>query len=412
MGGGGSKISDLFYPDNPKRRARASQLRDDVNFFANQFEEVKKKRNDILQEIKPKLNALMKKYGYNTTDELDNAVQKVLKGKALEDYNRIKQQMDKSDEAITSIFQITSVIGAVTGIFLGALVILGIMTGGVALAVLGAIGAILGVVALAAVLFSIWEGAQERANMRKAINDLSIERVKARAAYEAMNALANWAYNIKLWLDEPLISGNEELMKKKLEGDFAKDYNKSKRSAVVPVSSHINPFCNPEIHARGYLNQFLIQYDRDRGAWTNEDPNWQSGPDNIIAPTTASRFSSSHYFFDKGEYHVNPALMATKRAEPVGGDHDFPPDHPPTIKFDYKSPDGSGTLELVFSFSDEISSRGLDPNHNPWIIIYQSGQELDIKHPAVSDYLFTLVDLNSKKIFRNSKLTLISQTPG
>ncbi|PFH45458.1 hypothetical protein AMATHDRAFT_9200 [Amanita thiersii Skay4041] len=369
MGGGGSKISDLFYPDNPKRRARASQLHDDVNFFANQFEEVKKKRNDILQEIKPKLSALMKKYGYNTPEELDDAVQKVLRGKALEDYTRIKQQMDKSDEAITAVFQITSVIGAVTGIFLGGVVILGIMTGGAALAALGVIGAILAVVVVVAVLFSIWEGAQERANMRKAINDLSIERVKARAAYEAMNALANWAYNIKLWLDEPLISDNEELMRKKLEGDFATDYNKSKRSAVVP---------------------FLLKYDRDRGAWTNEDPNWQSGPDNIIAPTTASRFSSTHYFSNQGEYHVDTTLRPTAKAAPASGGHEFPPDDPPIIKFDYNSTDGSGSLELMFSFSDEISSRGLDPNHNPWVILYESGRGLDPNNPNVADYFFTL----------------------
>ncbi|PFH47146.1 hypothetical protein AMATHDRAFT_68359 [Amanita thiersii Skay4041] len=389
MGGGGSKISDLFYPDNPKRRARASQLRDDVNFFCNQFEEVKRKRNNLLQEIKPKLNALLKKYGYNTTDQLDKAVTNVLKGEALKEYTRIKEQMDKSDDGIMAIFQITSVIGAATGIFLGALVILGVMTGGAALAAIGVIGAVLGVIVLVAVLFSIFEGAEERSNMRKAISDLSFERVKARAAYEGMNALANWAYNIKLWLDEPLISDNEKLMRKKLEGDFATDYNKSKRSAVVA---------------------FLDKYDRDRGAWTNEDPNWRSGPEDIIGSASLTSLSSKHHMMKRSAYYIDEEFKVANRSGEVEID-DFTLDEAPTIKFDYTSPDHSGTLELLYLTSDKDSCEGLDSQDNTWIIHYESGHNPDATDPHVSDYRFSIVDLKGGKVYKDCHIKFQSRPP-
>ncbi|PFH49035.1 hypothetical protein AMATHDRAFT_5287 [Amanita thiersii Skay4041] len=319
MGGGGSKMSDLFYPDNPNRRARASQLKEDVEFFCNQFDEVKKKRDDLLTKIKPKVNALMKKYGYNTTDELDKAVTNILKGEALEEYKKVKKQMEGVDEAIAAVFQITSVIGVATGIFLGVVVVLGIMTGGAALAALGAVAGILAMVSTAAILFSVFEGAQERANMQKAISDLSFERVKARSCYEAMNALANWLYSIKLWLDEPLISNNEKLMRKKLEGDFATDYNKSKRTPVV---------------------KFLEKYDQDRGAWTNEDPDWKSGDEDIIASISAASKSAAHSRAKRSIVEMEKADMEKSASK---------------ITFDYNSPDGSGTLHLVFVTSDKTS---------------------------------------------------------
>ncbi|PFH45770.1 hypothetical protein AMATHDRAFT_8690 [Amanita thiersii Skay4041] len=289
----GNRYSDIFYPDNPKRRARASQLSDDVNFFCNQFEQVKKKRNDLLEELNPRLGQLLKKYGYNSPEELDAAVRKVLKGDALAEYNQVREQVDKSDQFVTAMFQLTSLVGAVSGVFIGSLVVLGLMTGGVALGVIGIIGAVLGVIALIGFLFSVFDGAEERANMRKAIHDLSFEKVKARAAYEAMNALSNWVYNIKLWLDEPLIAEDEAIMRKKLEGDFANDYNKSKRSAVV---------------------SYLKSYDSSRSSWMNEDPNWWTGPEDILGASyslPASKISSRRYFADRSAYLGDKRIFDT-----------------------------------------------------------------------------------------------------
>ncbi|PFH49031.1 hypothetical protein AMATHDRAFT_5283 [Amanita thiersii Skay4041] len=363
MGGGAIKMSDLFYPDNPNRRARASRLKEDVEFFCNQFDEAKKKHDDLLTEIKPQVNTLMKKYGYNTIDELEKGIQSILKGKALKEYNKVKKQMEGADEAIAAVFQITSVIGAATGIFLGVVVVLGIMSGGAAPAALGIIGASLGAVALAAILFSVFEGAEECANMQNAIRDLSLARVKARSCYEAMNALANWLYNIKLWLDEPLISDNESLMKKKLEGNFATDYNKSKSTAVV---------------------LFLEKYDRDRGAWTNEDPDWKDSAEDIIASMSAASKTSETEKVD----------MEESTPEAPTASH---------ITFDYSSPDGSGTLQLEFVTSDETSCTGQDQDGNTWVIRYKSEQSSDLSDPDISHY-FSLDDVDAGYIYNDCRL--------
>ncbi|PFH46613.1 hypothetical protein AMATHDRAFT_69460 [Amanita thiersii Skay4041] len=387
MGGGGSKISDLFFPDNPNRRARATQLKEDIDFFCNQYEEVKKKRDDHLTAIKPKLNALMQKYRYNTTDELDKAVQNVLKGKALEEYINVKKQIDDTDEAMTTLFQVTSIIGVVTGVFLGALVKLGVMSGRAALAAVVVIGVVLGAVALLAVLFAVFEGAKERENMKKAIKDLFPERLKTRAAYEAMNALANWLSSIKTWLDEPTIAKNEAKMKKKLGGDFAEDYKKSHRSAVV---------------------MYLKQYDKDRNAWTNEDPGWETGDEDVLGSSSANKSSEHHA--EKSSGNVAKAVKLKSASSEIQIDEESE-DETPTIKLDYKSPDGSGSLQLQFETSDKTSCTGQDSNNNSWIIRYESGEEADSKNPQISDYLFSLEDVASKKVYKSCQITFTSRPP-
>jgi hypothetical protein len=40
----GQGISDIFYPDNPNRRDRAEQLRNDIKTYCNSYEEIKKAR--------------------------------------------------------------------------------------------------------------------------------------------------------------------------------------------------------------------------------------------------------------------------------------------------------------------------------------------------------------------------------
>lgn len=44
MGNSGSSIGDIFYPDNPNRRRRAEELRQDINDIVNQFQEQKQLR--------------------------------------------------------------------------------------------------------------------------------------------------------------------------------------------------------------------------------------------------------------------------------------------------------------------------------------------------------------------------------
>lgn len=40
MGNGASSIGDLFFPDNPNRRRRAEELRNQINAFGEEFKQL------------------------------------------------------------------------------------------------------------------------------------------------------------------------------------------------------------------------------------------------------------------------------------------------------------------------------------------------------------------------------------
>ena len=42
IGATGQSIADTFYPDNPNRRTRADQLKNDIRTFQAEFDELKK----------------------------------------------------------------------------------------------------------------------------------------------------------------------------------------------------------------------------------------------------------------------------------------------------------------------------------------------------------------------------------
>ncbi|KAF8650929.1 hypothetical protein AX16_005027 [Volvariella volvacea WC 439] len=376
MGGNISKPGDIFYPDNPNRRARAQQLKNDTEDYARQFEDLRKHRDEVLKEIKPRLSQFLHKYGYNSPDELDNAVKNILKGDALADYIRISQQIDKSDEIQSILFQVIGIVSVASGVIIGGLVVLGVITGGAAWAAIGAIGLVLGIVAGFAFLFSgIFDGAEERSNMRKAIRDLSYERVKARAALEAMRALSNWVENIKMWLDEPLIIDNEAIMKKKIEGDFSDDFNKSKRPYIV---------------------QYLKGRDRERGAWTNEDPNWWDGPYDIL-PVGNARVA-----------RAAPLAMAAT-VEPESNKF---PIEASTINCSYSNSQESGTVKWTFVSSDEKTCKAVDPEKNEWVITYESGadNQQDPQHLKLENFRFILKNITSGKVLDNCTLKILKTT--
>ncbi|PFH53705.1 hypothetical protein AMATHDRAFT_54135 [Amanita thiersii Skay4041] len=289
MGASRNKTSDLFYPDNRNRRARAREIWEDIHFFCNQYEEVKQKRGKILAQTEPKLSTLMKEHGYNSPEELDEAVNEILKDKALGGYLTIKNRVDLLDGIVVAIFQITTMMGGATGILLSFLVSLSITSTTTALAKISAIGFVLAMVTIITTLFDIWAGEQERENMRWCINELSIARVKARTLFEAMSATCNLAYYISLLLDDSSVRGkaSETLMVKKLQGDFKDDFTNATRFHVV---------------------KYLEEYDNNRNSWIYEDPEWKSGLE-PSSPTLSHHLDSID--LDKGPHGAEK--MQTKK---------------------------------------------------------------------------------------------------
>ncbi|PFH49430.1 hypothetical protein AMATHDRAFT_48698 [Amanita thiersii Skay4041] len=89
-------------------------------------------------------------------------------------------------------------------------------------------------------------------------------------------------------------------MKKKLGGDFQDEYDKSKRSHVVKVNYSIVPIILSLKEIK-----YLEDYDRRRGAWTNEDPDWQSGPEDILSPPKSQVDFS---WWGQVPFHPTPAM--------------------------------------------------------------------------------------------------------
>ncbi|KIM35078.1 hypothetical protein M413DRAFT_14751 [Hebeloma cylindrosporum] len=253
----GQSVSDLFYPDNPKRRNRAEQLREDILAYCNSYDEIKKARDEVLKEIRPRLATLLKNEGYDSPEALDAKVQSILTGDNLKYYLRVKALHDASSDLERTVFSISSYISIGSGVFLGGLALLGIITGGTAFAILGGVGLALAAIGASLVLFSVLAGEQERRNLKEAISKLGPERLNARRAQMMMQAISNWCRYIvrkKEYLDSAVVERNPDLAAEIWEGDFKADFAKSEHRPVV---------------------EWLINHDMERGAWTAEDGNWR-----------------------------------------------------------------------------------------------------------------------------------------
>jgi len=67
-------------------------LRNAINAFGAEFAQQKQLREDIIQRIRPKLNALLRNRGFHTPDELERHVNGILHGEELKKYDNIKER--------------------------------------------------------------------------------------------------------------------------------------------------------------------------------------------------------------------------------------------------------------------------------------------------------------------------------
>jgi len=199
--------------------------------------------------LESKLAKFLLDRGYESPEVLDKKVQEVLKGTALEEYLKVKKDLDKKSQIGVSILQICGIIAVVSGVFLGALVLLGIMTGGLALSVLGVISLAGGVIAIVVAFIAVIQADQEREDLQKCIKDLSFERVKVRKAMMEMSAINTWLFEIEEWLTDP--NFDPQRLEKKFQKTLKADLDKAEISRVVSE---------------------LRERDNLRGSWTKEDP--------------------------------------------------------------------------------------------------------------------------------------------
>ncbi|KAF8249513.1 hypothetical protein K440DRAFT_640888 [Wilcoxina mikolae CBS 423.85] len=192
MGNGPSKINDLFYPDNPKRRERAEELEHDIKSLNKEFNDLKAKIDEQSKSMEEKLTKFLHSQGYNSIDELDESVQRILNGKDLEDWRELKKNL-KVDVFVEKLtFTISGLITIATGVFSAGLWIFGIIPGATAVAAIEAVGAALAVVAVGFIVFEAIQGAQERARLEEAIRKLAFARVDAKQQLKTLMVYARW----------------------------------------------------------------------------------------------------------------------------------------------------------------------------------------------------------------------------
>ncbi|RYP21599.1 hypothetical protein DL766_007901 [Monosporascus sp. MC13-8B] len=250
MGNGVSSIGDLFFPDNPNRRRRAEELRNQINAYGEEFKQLARFREQKLSVIRDKLDALMASKGFTTTSQLEEHVRSTLDSSQLASYDNLKNMLDLNDKVQGIIWDLVSIVGAASGIILGAAAIVGIVTGGAALAALGVVGEILAVVAVIVIVFGVIEGAIERDKLRDAINQLWLQRAKTKQALEQMRVVVNWVDALDVWLNNPA-TDNPTTLDALLNGTFEPEYRSWTMDRVFDV---------------------LGEMDRRNGSWTDEDP--------------------------------------------------------------------------------------------------------------------------------------------
>lgn len=97
----------------------------------------------------------LKANGFESLDELDEKIQKVVEGKALEDWEKLKTMIGKThavEQAVFSVCGIATLGGA--GV-LSALVVAGVLSGPAGWAALGAIGSAVAVIAAVSFISAI-----------------------------------------------------------------------------------------------------------------------------------------------------------------------------------------------------------------------------------------------------------------
>jgi len=237
-------LGDVFFPDNPNRRDRAQQLSGDLQQMQFDFNAIKNDLDTTLANLKPKMNNLLHKLGFNTMEELKAKAQSVLQGEALENYNKLSQSMGDFG-TFESYFWITLSAVAVTGAAVSAVVFAFFPPAGAAL--FGAIETAVAIVATLMIFVDIIQAAVMRDKMREAINKLVPARAQAKQALGRLDAIRTWAKGMYTMLDDL-----------------------DNMDALAALATRLRE--NYEQWTPEYTKQILHELDNRRGSWTNEDP--------------------------------------------------------------------------------------------------------------------------------------------
>ncbi|KAK8022385.1 hypothetical protein PG993_013152 [Apiospora rasikravindrae] len=190
VGAVGQSIGDTFYYDNPNRRDRVEQLRNDINTFKAEFDSLKKRADEVVAGLQPKVDKLLRDNGFESADDMDRKMKDRLDPEALKKWEEFKKMLVfasssacyslinckilslNRDIAIENIiFAVTGILTVATGVISGILIVFGVITaatGGLALEALGVAALALGAVV---VILALVDASEER-DLLKELDDV------------------------------------------------------------------------------------------------------------------------------------------------------------------------------------------------------------------------------------------------
>lgn len=253
----GQTFSTVFYPDNPKRQRRCEELNADIENMRNEFNKLLERHKDNVLSMEPLLNRVLRALGYASIDDLNEKISGEMVGDVQKEWRKLKESIDTSEKTGGILMGLASLVGLGGAISAGVLAMLGtitVATAGTALAVIG--GVLVGLLIVDIIAGAI-EGAKIRTRLREAIDKLFPRRAEAKIALERMRSIERWSNRFLIVLeavdtDLPFEKIMEEL---KL---FSSYLGKPKELYDVITEQSVR--------------ETLLEMDKNRGSWRNEDP--------------------------------------------------------------------------------------------------------------------------------------------
>eukprot|EP01116_Phalansterium_solitarium_P008694 TRINITY_DN2264_c0_g1_i1.p1 TRINITY_DN2264_c0_g1~~TRINITY_DN2264_c0_g1_i1.p1 ORF type:complete len:576 (+),score=141.10 TRINITY_DN2264_c0_g1_i1:111-1730(+) len=252
----GNGLSDAFFPDNPKRRARANELDDQLRNLKARYDELKREHDGALDKAKNKLNLIFAALHISSLDDLDRRIQETVKGPVLEHWRQTSSTLDKLDKAEGIIYGITG-IGALFG---AAVVGVGAFFGAFTLAAGGAVlGTVLAIIGAITIIFSIIDGAIQRSKLRDSIRQLFKLRLQAHYAVGQLRIISR-----NLTIMVAAFDTFAATQGPKSAAEFVAHWEVTRQTLVRDMDEWTYEVAAAQ----------LQQQDRSSKSWTSEDPSY------------------------------------------------------------------------------------------------------------------------------------------
>ncbi|KAH7929535.1 hypothetical protein BV22DRAFT_120462 [Leucogyrophana mollusca] len=271
----GSFPSNLFFPDNPNRRARAEQLSDDCQNNQNDYKNAREALTQVLEPLHGKLDQVMKALGCQTLEEFDQKVLSTATGDALAEWEKVRTQYDTADMIECVIWTAAGIV-ALAGLAISTA--MGIFSFGIGfVAGMAVTGIIDMVLATVGIIYDIIDGAIQRDKLRDAINQLFETRLKMKRTVYQAQAMMLIVPALNDWFDALIESGTVDQAK-----------------ILASFERHKDHFTSNESQWTFYKTaQTLREMDQLRNSWMNEDPSWENLANNLDAAEASANTATA-----------------------------------------------------------------------------------------------------------------------